>query len=979
MRHSSWWILPGLWFVGLGICAGFCAAGDEGPENREHVAGFDDERTSWSIRFDETAVRLIRHIRTADIRHDGQAAELIDVETGAETAGVQLGYELPPARLIDDLRLSLWFQSNQDGANLAVRVVFPHQIDPTTGKALTAFIEGDAYSRMGQWQKLDCKDLALRLTRMLPQLRRRLQMAGALKHDIDRRGLYVDLAVINIPTSRGPSRFVVDELRFGPIVAASAERRINLVQESVADPDPEATFRLDRLHVRGRPFFPRIIPYRGEQPEELGRMRLNVAWVPDANDARLLEDLNRSGLRVMAIPPRAPADDGRALDPGSAHLAPFGPETSPILFWYLGTHIPPEKKQEVAAWQEQIRNADRVLKRPLMGDVAGLERMYSRQLSMLGVSRPAVQTSFGLRSYRDWLIEHRNLAQPGSFVWTWVQTEPTPAVADQRHAVGWNPLVVEPEQVRLEVCAAVSSGCRGIGFWTHHSLDEKRPGGLETKLMIAILNMELELLEPLLAAGTLSSQTPFTVQAPVARTKAATPSTTGASAEKKGKRADELNDREIELRKRDQLKRDLEAAVFQTDLGTLVLPVWYADEAQYVPGQMAANQAKIVVPGVGESARAWEITTTEIRALDAERVTGGKQVILPKFDMTTAILFTENEMLIERFRDKMKTLAEPAARVTLELARAKLERVAGVDLDLHKLGKGQPDAPRILARAKDCIDRAESAWRAKRFHDSRLDSADAMQLLRVLQYAYWSDAVRRMYAPVSSPHTLCFQTLPDHWSMIARFGRTLNSPTRNVLRSGDFEDFDTMVAEGWKHEQVVIDGIRATAELYPRAHKGTYSLRLIAAPAAGRDTPASIPARPVSVTTPPVTVYKGQLVYISGWVCVAAPSLGNLDGAMLYDSLSGAGAALRWRTEADWKKFELVREVSETTELTLTMALSGLGEIRFDDLEIIPLDVDASSGGGSGTKATPASRPGRGGPFDFLRRLPGFKGKTDAE
>src|SRR5262249_21180677 len=160
-----------------------------------------------------------------------------------------------------------------------------------------------------------------------------------------------------------------------------------------------------------------------------------------------------------------------------------------------------------------------------------------------------------------------------------------------------------------------------------------RPGGLETKLAIAQLNLELELLEPLLATGTVSSQTPFSVQAPVIRKQSASPATAGTSAAKKDKRADELNDREIQLRERDQIKRDLEAAVIHTELGTLVLPVWYADESHYVPGKMAANQAKIVVPGVGESARAWEITTTEIHGLDAERVTGGKQVTLPKFDM----------------------------------------------------------------------------------------------------------------------------------------------------------------------------------------------------------------------------------------------------------------------------------------------------------------------------------------------------------
>ena len=95
---------------------------------------------------------------------------------------------------------------------------------------------------------------------------------------------------------------------------------------------------------------------------------------------------------------------------------------------------------------------------------------------------------------------------------------------------------------------------------------------------------------------------------------------------------------------------------------------------------------------------------------------------------------------------------------------------------------------------------------------------------------------------------------------------------------------------------------------------------------------------------------------------------------MLYDSLGGLAGALRWRTIAPWQKFELVRDVPETCELTLTMALSGLGEIRFDVLEVIPLEVDSNSSAHTIKNGAPA---GRGGPFDFLRNLTGMRGKSE--
>lgn len=955
-----------------GSTAGICAA-------RDHTDGFDEGGPAWSLLFDRSAAGIIRHLRTSDVCHGGQAAELIDVEVASAATTLQMAYPLPPARLIDDTRLSVWFQSNQDGVRLSVRVVLPNQIDPDTGKNLTVLVDGDSYTKIDQWQKLECTDIDRKFRQMLPQLRQRLQSAGD-KSELDLAGRFVDTAVINIRTSRGTSRFVADELQFGPIVDIQADSRIRQVQHDEAPREPEAKFQLGQLNVRGKPYFMRAIPYHGEKTADLARMRFNLIWIPKYEDTQLLAELDESGLRAMAVPPRAvppraAAKQGQPqVDSVSLHVAPFGPETSPVLFWYLGTQIEPGEKREIAAWQEQIRNADRIMQRPLMGDVSGLERTYSQQMSMLGVHRSAVQSSISPKHYRDWLIEHRNLALPGTFLWTWIQTEPPPSVNALREAAGWRPQVVEPEQLRLQVYAALAAGCRGIAFWTHTSLDGDHPGAVERKLMIALLNMELELLEPLLATGSVIGQATVTVQpsGPARKSGAIrSPTNIGKSARV---REQELSDHVNQGKLQAQLTRDLEAAMIHTETGLLVLPVWYADDAQYVPGPMAAHNVKIIVPGVGESARAYEFTTTEVRELQTERVTGGTQVILRNFDTTAAIFFTENGVVVERIREKVKSLREPAARITIELARAKLERVAAVDGELHKLGRGLVDANRLLTDSKSRIERADTKWRAQHFHDARITASEAMQGLRIVQFAHWGDAAYRMYSPISSPHTLCYQTLPDHWNMIARFGRTLGAETKNLLRSGDCEDIDTMVAEGWTRTETAIKGVRSTAELHARAYKGTYALRLAAAPATGLDPPISISERPVTVVSAPVTVYKGQLVYIRGWVKMEAPALCNLDGAVFYDSLGGPGTALHWRTKVDWQMFDMTREVYETTDLTLTMALTGLGDVRFDDLEIIPLDVDSSPGKANSKNAPPGAR---GGPWDFFRRLPGFGGKSE--
>jgi len=951
---------------------------------RDHVDGFDGAKPSWTAMHDRPAVRVSRHERTLELRREGNAAELFDVSVQTEAALLHLVYQLPAARLIEGMNLSVWFNASQDGATVAARIVFPNQVDPDTNASLMLLVEGDSYSKVNQWQKLECNDIERKVRQMLPQIRRRLQKAG-VSGDLDLTGRYVDTAVIKIRSSRGTSRFLVDTLKFGPIVEARKEGAIQPVDREEPEVKPEAEFRGDRLYVNGQPYFLRAIPYHGEKPADLARQGYNVVWIPDIEDTRLLNELDQAGLRAMAVPPKPEKGVGAdAQEPTNVHLAPFGPDTSRILFWYLGTKIQPEDKTEIANWIEQISSADRKYRRQVMGDVAGFEKTYSLQFSMLGVHRPVVNTSFTPKNYRDWLAERRNLARPGTYLWTWIQTEPPKSVNDARAAAGWHPVVVEPEQLELQVMAALAAGYRGIAYWTNSSLDDDRPGARERKLMIALLNMRLELLEPLLATATVGGPARFTAKGPASRNLKGL-STPGRIQNKDRKSELELNDRDNQFLALEELTRDLEASTLNTSLGRLVLPVWYAEEGQFCPGRMAANDAKIIAEGGGESARAWEITLTGVRQLEALRVAGGRQVSLDKFDVSTAILFTTNQEAVEQIREKIKTLAEPAARFTLELAQTKNDRVAAIDEELRKLGRGQDsDSHYILRKVRNLISQSSKLLQAQRYHEARLAACDALQNLRILQYAHWSFAAhwpfvaQRLNSPVTSQHTICFQTLPDHWDMATRSSRTLSSPIKNLLRTGDCEDRDGMVEEGWKRTENEIAGIKSTGELDTGAHQGRYCLRLAAGPVAGgKDVPAVLAERPVTVTTPPVTVYKGQIVHISGWVKVVSPIVANLDGAILYDSIGGPGSALHWKNVTPWKQFELIREVTETTDLTLTISLTGLGDVRFDDLQIVPLDVEAEPARGGAPNGKQVSRPGTAVPWDFLKRLPGRSGKSE--
>ena len=298
-------------------------------------------------------------------------------------------------------------------------------------------------------------------------------------------------------------------------------------------------------------------------------------------------------------------------------------------------------------------------RRPILADVTGAEQIYSRLVPMMGVTRFMQQTSFGFKHYRDWLLDKQRLALPGSYVLTWVETEP-PAAA-----------------VRAECDASVAAGV-GTGadpdaglFCARRRLPRDRvlddqaplrqtlPGAEERRLMLKQLDLELQLVDSYLARGNLQGQTEFSLPDP--------PGTPLKGTKQKGKKSSQpaapVIGRRPQKRRGDNASPgELEAAIIKTDVGMLLLPIWYGRHAQFVPGQMAANDVKIVVQGIEETAVAWEVTTTGIHTLERKAVAGGHQITLPKFEMTTMVVITSDRREEEKLRKKMEVMRPISAR-----------------------------------------------------------------------------------------------------------------------------------------------------------------------------------------------------------------------------------------------------------------------------------------------------------------------------
>lgn len=927
---------------------------------RQFELDFDGPEPTWQVRCRQREASLETQERRREEAHRGQA-EFIRIQAATDNTPLRLEHPVPAARVLDELTASVWYRADRPGATLAVRISFRGSADPATGAPLSMVIKGDKYEVPGKWQQMTCRTSDRAVNDQLHLLRAHRRAV------LDPAAMYVDRIIIGTQLGKGITEMQLDDLELGPIVPANVEGGGKATIEAVGavEPDPRlrtipahspaapAEFRMHKLRVNGNPFFPRIVHHRQERPELIADAGYNTIWVPDVESMPNTGQFRDRGIWLTTTPPFAKDADGAPLESDDASLLPFAPSSSSILFWMLGVRMTADSKPRMTSWANQVRDADRSLKRPLAADVADDERVASRHLDLVGLSRHVLNSGVSLADFRDEIIRRRDRAWPGTFCFSWIQTEPASELMDLRQVADETP-VLEPEQIRLQVYAALAAGCRGIGYWTTSPLDSDAPGARERHLMLTQLNLELGLLEPWLATGSSVQLIPFTVEAPSKPRRFTSRPTT----------QNEFNRGH---------EGELSAALIRTEAGVLLLPMWLEENSQFVPGQLASNSATIVVPGGGETATAWQISTTgRVQNLNRETIAGGIRIVIPKFDQTAAILVTSDPSIVDQINQRVAATEERSATVAVELCRLKLERVLRIDQQLQQLGVGQPDSRQLLGQAKLQYEMAEARLKHQDYHTARLYAGIAMQLVRILQRAHWDHAVSKLSTPVASPFTLCFQTLPAHWRLMKSMekrGRT-NDPNR--LPSGEFEDLDTLIAGGWRHEQRPTPDVRSVAELHPIAKTGRLSLRLATEPTMDGPATFQFPFAPLAVTSPAISVNAGQLIRITGWVKTLHPITRSLDGTLIYDSLLGKTGGIRITNASDWQRFELWRVVPESQQLTVTAEMHGLGEILIDDLAItastLPRTVAESP-----HMVDPEVKPSRFSPLDLRRFVPGRK------
>lgn len=849
---------------------------------------------SWGAPEADARFQVVEHRLVAADERAGKPVELLRLAAG-NGSYIHFSRSIDPARIIEELRIDLAFKSDRAESQLLARAVLPRSLDPATGKPVTCLIPGSRYSDQGHWQTLRLAGVPHELERQARILRSRIGP------QIDTREAYIDQVVVNLYTGPGTTTTLLGDLQVSGMIRRelSPDRENN---EGNRRRRPELAIATPRLQgalllIDGRPFFPRAIEHRGEPLPYLQQLGFNTIRFRKTPDDTLLDEAAALGLWVVCPPPFGPPV-GTNSGPAPEEIA--ADVFDPVLAWDLGAGLTNAELAGVKSWIEQIRTWDRQRDRPRLAAPLSNLNVYGRHLDVLLLDRAPLGTSLELTEYAQWVRERPRLAFPGKPVWTALTVQPAQALVEQCRVLASNgslEVSFSPEQVRLLVYLALAGGSRGLLIGSETRLDT---ADLATRLRaetLELLNTELALVEPWLAAG----QTPLGI----------------ASAEPQ-----------------------VRGAVIAAEQARILLPAWVEPGAQCVPGQAAGYNLSLLLPGVPESHEPYELTAAGFTRPKSRRVAGGMRVTLDEFDLTSLVALTQDPLVVSVLERKVNQHTERATQLVRDLATAKLMRATEVD---RQLAAGIPPAAQAGARleaARKSLAECDRLIGEKKFPAAYREALRATRPLRMLERLYWDTSVRRLASPVSSPLALTFGTLVEHERWMSAASSATWLPLN--IRQGEFENLQGMQQAGWRHFQHTDRLVNTSAQLSADdPHGGRYSLLLRAAPANPKAPPALIETPPLWITSPAVAVESGQTVRIRGWARVRQAITGSVDGLLILDSLSGEALAERIDRTEGWKEFTLYRAAPVTGRLAVTFALTGLGEAWIDDVRV-ELQSDAA-------------------------------------
>ncbi|MHB8862790.1 MAG: hypothetical protein ACYC6N_10315 [Pirellulaceae bacterium] len=877
MVCSLWWVAPV-------------------PAFPQFVEPHEAPEKSWRMAEHDGSLRLSRHARTFEQAHAGQASELVQFHAGPGTYA-HLVHDIPASRVIEELQISLWVKSNRAGLQLAARVVLPRTKDPRTGDPLTTLIRGGSYTQAGTWQKLTIDQPALLVARQTPLLRSQRAI------EISDREAYIDMVVLNAYGGTGQTDLWIDDLEVSGQVSTgiSTERppgpdgpaRWTAAGEAIvsgAGAGPPPALHGSVLVIQGRPKLVRAIDYNGEAFAWLKSQGFNAVRLLSPPTSTQLHESEASGLHLIAPPPlnQSPSE--------------YGTNVAQILAWDLGESISSELIEPTRRLATRLQSVPEPHRRPTICLPRDDIWQYSRIADLVVLDPPGPHGSLPLADFGHWYLQRVRLMRTGSQFWASVRTQTHPTVMEQARLMGDEASVawtLEPEQIQLLAYHAIASGARGLWFRSESRLDATDRQTLLRAKTLAWLNAELQMLEAWAATGT----------------------------------------HEAELKTGD---RSVRASVLQTDRSRLLLVIRSFADQQFVAGTVDHRTVSLEIPGVPATDEAYRLAENGLQRIRQER-NAGMHITLEPFTHVSAIVLTQDSLVINFLALELNKTRRLRDELVAEIAAQMYAAV----VETHQQLLAATPASRLTSHAWDGESLSQARSELQHFeqlvagggHERAYEFLQrGMQQLALARYQHWRAAADSFLSPVASPLCVSFFTLPAHYAFSRQLQNAAWGP--NALAGGDLENIQHLQSSGWRNVTGPQPEVTAAVELSLHApHAGRSALRLQCWSTDPERPPAFIESPPIAITSGPVPVRAEQLVRIHGWARVPDPIEGSMDGLLIYDSLAGTALAERILVAPDWREFTLYRAAPRNGAVTVTMALTGIGEAWLDDLTVNLLEL----------------------------------------
>ena len=816
-----------------------------------------------------------RSIERKAFRHGSGAEKILLRGPAGQVA--QLAYLLPPAPVIRELRFHADLLTNRAGVQLAARVVLPRSINPSTGRPFELLVRGGKIGSGGGWEELTLKNL--------PQQLASHARVARVQHgaSIDERGAYVSQVVFLAPGGSGVTELIVDRIQvFGvvrqqPLEPNASSQAANV--PSLADIPrltPPANRAVASRHKKVR--VPRIIQWQGEPFEQLKQLGFNTIGMNRRPTIEELQQIRQLGLALYCPPP----SPKKLSDEGITE------KWDQVLAWNLGEQLSLDDLDHLERWEQLVARHDPIDARPtvLAPQLHSLES--SRISDIVLVGRAVVGNKMTIREHTAWLAQRQRLARPGTPLWTKVETQPSPSQRLQMVALSTHEPANQAStyaQLTAITAAAWNIKTRGFYFQSQNLLTAKDATTTQRAMALELTNLRLQLAEPWVAAGK-------------------------------------------ELASARSTHPDLSALVMQTERSHLLVPIWWSLEFDSSVHPRKSGKVSFVVPGVAESSQAFLVTMGGMQRLKHQRVTGGIRVSLEALPLDSFIMFSDDSRAIAQVARYIRSIAPRAAKLRRDLVQSRLQEVASL------LGK-MPDTDllqRILLQAQSKLVVCDDYLKAENFQLAYLN-ADAVDLAMDALESEMQTSVGGAKSSTQATTSHSPLALPDCLQLQRTLARAPVSA--NLLSNGGFENLSAMLNHGWRHQQLPVDGITTAVRLSPESpHSGSYCLELEARPLDEAAPIAIVPTAPVWISSAPLQVREGDLLEITGVARLSQSLHGSVDGLQIIDSIGGPDMALRIHESPRWQPFRLIRAATSDSQVSVTIALSGLGKAQIDDLAV---------------------------------------------